>query len=78
MIPVWADFSKFLDVPEAPLDGMLLANALLVVHDQEGVLRRPINLLRPGAGMVIVEYDRRAASRWVPFPINPAPRWRSR
>ena len=71
MIPIRADFSKFLELPEAPLDEMLLANALLFVHDQEGVLRRPVNLLRTGGRVVIVKYDRRAASRWVPFPINP-------
>ena len=71
VIPVRTDFSRTFDVPE-PLDGMLLANALHFVRDKEGVLRRLVNLLRPGGRVVIVEYDRRAASRWVPYPINPA------
>ncbi len=71
VIPVRADFSKELELPEVPLDGMLLTNALHFVRDQDVVLRRLVNLLRPGGRVVIVEYDRRAASRWVPFPINP-------
>ena len=70
VIPVRTDFSRTFDVPE-PLDGMLLANALHFVRDKEGVLRRLVNILRPGGRVVIVEYDRRAASRWVPYPINP-------
>jgi len=70
VIPIRGDFSRSFELPELPLDGMLLANALHFVRDQEVVLRRLVNLLRPGGRVVIVEYDRRAASRWVPFPMN--------
>jgi len=74
VIAVHADFSRAFDLPESPLDGMLLANALHFVRDQDGVLRRLAGLLRPGGRIVIVEYDRRAASRWVPHPVD-AGRW---
>ncbi len=76
VVPVLADFSKPFDLaaPGAPpFDGMLLANALHFVPDAEQVLKRLVKLLAP-TRVVIVEYDRRAASRWVPFPIASA-RW---
>lgn len=70
--PVQGDFTRTFELPEAPLDGMLLANALHFVREQQVVVRRLVNLLRAGGRVVIVEYDRRAASRWVPYPVNPA------
>ena len=72
MIPVRADFTRPFELPElgnAKLDGMLLANALHFVRDAEAVLARLAQRLRPGGRIVLVEYDRRAASRWVPYPI---------
>lgn len=72
--PILADFSKPFELPETPLDGILMANALHFVLDQELVLQRLVNFLRPGGRVVIVEYDQRAKSRWVPFPIS-AGRW---
>jgi trans-aconitate methyltransferase len=72
--PILADFSQPFELPETPLDGILMANALHFVLDQELILRRLVKLLRPGGRVVIVEYDRRAKSRWVPFPIS-ADRW---
>ena len=53
-----------------PLDGILLANALHFVADQEVVLRRLVARLRPGGRVVFVEYDRRDASPYVPYPIS--------
>jgi ubiquinone/menaquinone biosynthesis C-methylase UbiE len=75
VIPVTADFTRAFDLPEldvAMLDGMLLANALHFVRDADVVLARLAASVRPGGRVVIVEYDRRAASRWVPYPIPPA------
>jgi SAM-dependent methyltransferase len=68
VIPVEADFTQPLELPEL-LDGLLVANALHFVRDADVVLARLAALVRPGGRIVIVEYDRRAASRWVPYPI---------
>src|SRR5262245_6961353 len=76
VIPVVGDFTGPLTLPGATparaLDGMLLANSLHFVADPDVVLQRLADWLRPGGAVVIVEYDRRAASRWVPYPIMPA------
>lgn len=72
VIPVEADFTGAFDLPELGgtlLDGMLLANALHFVQDADAVLTRLVALVRPGGRVVLVEYDQRAASRWVPYPI---------
>jgi len=74
-----ADFTRPLELPglargRAQLDGILLANALHFVRDAERVLCELVRQLRPGGRVVVVEYDRRAASQWVPYPI-PASRW---
>jgi SAM-dependent methyltransferase len=68
VMPVEADFTRPLELPEL-LDGLLVANALHFVRDADVVLARLAALVRPGGRIVIVEYDRRAASRWVPYPI---------
>ena len=75
VIPVVADFSDPLDLPglaDRMLDGMLLANVLHFVRDADAVLARLAARLRPGGRVVLVEYDRRRASRWVPHPIPAA------
>ncbi len=77
VIAVKADFARALELPglgDASLDGMLFANSLHFVDDARGVLGRLTRRLRAGGRVVIVEYDRREASRWVPYPI-PASRW---
>ena len=69
VVPVNADFTRQLDVASEPLDGLLFANALHFVASPEALLASWGARLRPGGRIVIVEYDRRGASRWVPFPI---------
>ena len=70
-----ADFTRPFELPgleEPSLDGILLANALHFVPDAGVVLARLTKRLRPGGRVVFVEYDRRGASRWVPYPIPAA------
>jgi SAM-dependent methyltransferase len=67
-----ADLSRALDLEALigePVDGILIANALHFIRDADDVLARFVKSLRPGGRLVLVEYDRREASRWVPYPI---------
>ena len=69
---VRADFTRALTFPgiePAALDGILLANALHFVREPGTVLARLVTHVRPGGRVVLVEYDRRRASPWVPYPI---------
>ena len=73
VIPVIADFTAPFDLPdldERLLDGMVAANALHFVRNPAGALARLAERVRPGGRVVVIEYDRRRASRWVPFPID--------
>jgi trans-aconitate methyltransferase len=79
IIPVKADFTRPLELPGLgaggmPLDGLLMANALHFVRDATGVLSRLVQRVRSGGRVIVVEYDQRRASRWVPHPI-PAASW---
>jgi len=67
---VVADFTERLDLPR--LDGALLANSLhFVPYEAQGrVLTQVAALLGERGSLVVVEYERRAASRWVPYPIS--------
>jgi len=67
---VVGDFSDRLELP--PLDGIVVANALHYVPyaDQARVLRQIASLTTAGAPLVIVEYERTNANRWVPYPIT--------
>lgn len=58
----------------APLDGILVANALHYVPSaaQRGVLARLAASLAPNGRLVVVEYERRAANPWVPYPVDVA------
>lgn len=68
--PLQHDFRRAHDFP--PLDGVLIANALHFVppDEQAAVLRRVKSYLRPGGRLVVVDYDGRSASAWVPHPIS--------
>jgi hypothetical protein len=72
---VHADLQKAFDLPGAPpgsLDGFLLANTLHFVRGQVAVLSRLANWLRAGGKAVLIEYDQRTTSRWVPHPVDAA------
>jgi SAM-dependent methyltransferase len=70
LVALHADFTTELELP--PLDGALLANSLhfVPVEEQARVVRRIAQLVRPGGRLVVVEYEGRAPSRWVPFPVS--------
>jgi len=77
VIPLRADLTRRFELPglgDALLDGILLANALHFVSDGASVLARLGERIRAGGRVVVVEYDQREASRWVPYPIE-ASRW---
>lgn len=77
VISVDADFTRPFELPglgDALLDGILLANALHFVGDATDVLTQLARGVRSGGRVIVVEYDRRQASQWVPYPI-PASRW---
>jgi SAM-dependent methyltransferase len=67
---VVADFTDRLDLPL--LDGVVLANALHYVPyvEQRPVLERVSALVGETGSIVVVEYERRDANRWVPYPIS--------
>ena len=76
---VQGDFTRTSNIAElrdGSLGGLLFANSLHFVADADNVLARLVRLLRPPAGgapggrVVIVEYDRRDANPWVPFPLS--------
>jgi trans-aconitate methyltransferase len=60
------------ELGDVKLDGILAANSLHFVRDAEAVLERWITRLADGGRIVVIEYDRRAASRWVPYPMPPS------
>jgi precorrin-6B methylase 2 len=51
------------------LDGALFANVLHFLRDAESVLDRLRSFMHPDSRVVVVEYDQRSASRWVPYPL---------
>jgi ubiquinone/menaquinone biosynthesis C-methylase UbiE len=67
------DFTGSMDLlPEGVAwDGILFANSLHYVPEPEDVLKRWASRLRVEGRAVFVEYDRRTANRWVPYPISP-------
>jgi len=74
IVPVLADLTSAFSLPDEPgggWDGMLLANALHFVANADAVLTALVRRVRVGGRVVVIEYDRRTASRWVPYPITP-------
>ena len=70
--PLVADFARPLDLP--PLDGIVMANALHFVAEQDAVLRLALRYLRPGGRLLLVEYNTDRGNPWVPHPLS-SPTW---
>jgi SAM-dependent methyltransferase len=61
------DVTRALDLP--PLDGVVMANVLHFVREAEDALALVVSRLRPGGRAVLIEYEGRRASPWVPYPL---------
>lgn len=74
VVALQGDFTKALCLPgvgHEELDGLLFANALHFARHAPSVLASlVVPWLRPGGRVVLVEYDGRSPSRWVPYPIS--------
>ena len=68
VVAIVADLSRPFDLP-ALLDGALIANTLHYFRDPAALLTSLVTRVKPGGRVVIMEYDRRAKSPWVPYPI---------
>jgi ubiquinone/menaquinone biosynthesis C-methylase UbiE len=67
---VTADFDRRMDLGPAEFDGLLAANSLHFVRDPASVIGRLHDSLRPGARIVVVEYDSDSGNPWVPYPYS--------
>jgi SAM-dependent methyltransferase len=70
VVPGYDDFNGLLLLP--PVDGVLLANVLHFVPSdrQASRVEEVVAMLKRGGRVVVIEYDRRAPSRWVPHPVS--------
>ena len=63
-----ADFTADLDLP--PLDGIVAANAIHFVREQQILLAHWRRYLKPAGRLVVVEYAAERGNRWVPYPVS--------
>ena len=62
------DFRLPLELP--PLDGVIMANSLHYVKDQQNMVSNIHGYLKPGGSFILIEYDSEIANRWVPYPVS--------
>lgn len=65
-----ADIARDLSLPR--LHGAVMANVLHFIPEAAGVLSRVASVLEPGGRVVVIEYEGRRPSRWVPYPVSAA------
>jgi SAM-dependent methyltransferase len=66
--PLPGDFTEPLELP--PLDGILVANALHFERDAHRVMAHIAGWLKPGARLIVVEYNTTRGNSAVPHPID--------
>ena len=62
------DFSE--PWPFGRVDGILMANSLHYVRDQEAFVRQCGEQLKADGRFIIVEYDFERPNQWVPYPVS--------
>ncbi len=67
-----ADFTRPLDLPL--LDGAVMANSLHFVREKAAALQQIHRYLKPGARLLLVEYNVDQGNMWVPYPLS-FPTW---
>ena len=65
---IHADFTGELKLPT--LDGILMANSLHYFKKKEKLLRHVGSYLKPGGGLLLVEYNGDRGNLWVPHPLS--------
>jgi ubiquinone/menaquinone biosynthesis C-methylase UbiE len=65
---VSTDFTKQLDL--SPLDGIVMANSLHYVKEQQAFLKAIRKYLKPQGKLVLVEYFIDKGNYWVPYPLS--------
>lgn len=62
------DFTE--DMPLPLLDGILMANSLHFLKDQDKYLLKLHRYLKPNGTLLLVEYNASEGNAWVPYPIS--------
>lgn len=65
-----ADFTRHPWPFDEPLDGILMANSLHYVRDQEAFVRGCEARLKDDGRFIVVEYDLERPNPWVPHPVS--------
>lgn len=63
-----SDFTTEMDLPI--LDGILMANSLHYVQNQEKFLHTIQKFLKPAGKLLVVEYNTDEGNAWVPYPVS--------
>jgi len=63
-----ADFSDNLLMEN--VDGILLANALHYISEQEKLIHHLAKLKKNQPNFLFIEYDTNSSNRWVPYPVS--------
>ncbi len=67
-----ADFTRPLDLHD--LDGVVMANSLHFVRNQDAVVKSVRAMLKPDGRLIVVEYGTDRGNAWVPHPLT-YPQW---